>query len=98
GKLIESDAKYISLTPEAEKSIVRKDDVLLARTGATYGKTMLFEADYPAVFASFLIRLNFDLNRVYPKYYWAFAQSESYIKQAASLMTGGGQPQFNGNA
>lgn len=98
GKLIESDEKYISLTPEAEKSIVRKDDVLLARTGATYGKTMIFEADYPAVFASFLIRLNFDLNRVYPKYYWAFAQSISYINQAASLMTGGGQPQFNGNA
>tara|TARA_R110002012_G_scaffold308002_1_gene513916 strand:+ start:2335 stop:4845 length:2511 start_codon:yes stop_codon:yes gene_type:complete len=97
GKLIESGAKYISLTPEAEKSIVRKGDILLARTGATYGKTMIFEADYPAVFASFLIRLNFDLNRVYPKYYWAFAQSESYINQAASLMTGGGQPQFNGN-
>lgn len=98
GKLIKENAKYISLTPEAEKSIVRKDDVLLARTGATYGKTMIFEEDYPAVFASFLIRLNFNLKRVYPKYYWAFAQSESYINQAASLVTGGGQPQFNGNA
>lgn len=98
GKLIGTDAKYISLTPEAKKSIVRKNDILLARTGATYGKTMIFEADYPAVFASFLIRLNFDLNRIYPKYYWAFAQSENYINQAANLMTGGGQPQFNGNA
>lgn len=98
GKLIESDAKYISITPESKKSILKKNDVLLARTGATYGKTMIFEADYPAVFASFLIRLNFDLSRVYPKYYWVFAQSESYINQAASLMTGGGQPQFNGNA
>jgi restriction endonuclease S subunit len=50
------------------------------------------------VFASFLIRLNFDKSRVYPKYYWVFAQSEDYIQQASRLMTGGGQPQFNGNA
>lgn len=98
GKLISTEAKYIDLTKEAEKCIVKRDDVLLARTGATYGKTMIFEEDYPAVFASFLMRLNFNLKRVYPKYYWAFAQSESYIRQAASLMTGGGQPQFNGNA
>ena len=97
GKLIKTDAKFIQLNKEAEKSIVRRDDILLARTGATYGKTMIYEEDYPAVFASFLIRLNFDRTRVFPKFYWAFAQSENYISQAASLMTGGGQPQFNGN-
>ena len=70
----------------------------LASYPATYGKTMIFDEDYPAVFASFLIRLNFDKTKIYPKYYWAFAQSENYIEQAARLMTGGGQPQFNGNA
>jgi type I restriction enzyme M protein len=98
GKLIKTDAKYIDLTKEAKKSIVKRNDILLARTGATYGKTMIYEENYPAVFASFLMRLNFDTNKVFPKYYWAFAQSENYIVQAASLMTGGGQPQFNGNA
>ncbi len=91
GKLIKIDAKYIDLTKEAKKSTVKRNDILLARTGATYGKTMIYEEDYPAVFASFLMRLNFDTNRVFPKYYWAFAQSESYVLQAASLMTGGGQ-------
>ena len=98
GKLIAEDSKYINLTREAQKCIVKQNDILVARTGATYGKTMIFEEDYPAVFASFLMRLNFDVNRVFPKYYWIFAQSEDYIIQAASLMTGGGQPQFNGNA
>ena len=97
GKLIETEAKYIDLTKGAEKSILKRNDILLARTGATYGKTMIFEEDYKAVFASFLIRLNFNLEKLFPKYYWVFAQSENYIKQAASLMTGGGQPQFNGN-
>lgn len=98
GKLKDTDPKYVELTKEAKQSIVVKDDILVARTGATYGKTMIFNEDYPAVFASFLIRLNFDKTKIYPKYYWAFAQSENYIQQAARLMTGGGQPQFNGNA
>jgi type I restriction enzyme M protein len=98
GELIKENARYIDLTLDAQKSIVSKDDILVARTWATYGKTMIFKESYPAVFASFLIRLNFDKKRVYPKYYWAFAQSSNYISQAAKLMTGGGQPQFNGNA
>lgn len=98
GKLKDTDPKYVELTKEAKQSLVVKDDILVARTGATYGKTMIFDEDYPAVFASFLIRLNFDKTKIYPKYYWAFAQSENYIQQAGRLMTGGGQPQFNGNA
>jgi type I restriction enzyme M protein len=98
GKLKDTDPKYVELTTEAKQSLVVKDDILVARTGATYGKTMIFDEDYPAVFASFLIRLNFNKSKIYPKYYWAFAQSENYIQQAARLMTGGGQPQFNGNA
>jgi Type I restriction modification DNA specificity domain len=59
---------------------------------------MIFEEDYPAVFASFLIRLCFARGRVLPRFYWVFAQSDLYWTQAKALMTGGGQPQFNGNA
>ncbi len=59
---------------------------------------MIFEETYPAVFASFLIRLRFPKERVHPRYYWVFAQSDLYWNQANALMTGGGQPQFNGNA
>ena len=77
---------------------MRRTGILVARTGATYGKTLLFEGDYPAVFASYLIRLRFALDRIHPRYYWAFAQSETYWNQAKALVTGGGQPQFNGNA
>ena len=59
---------------------------------------MLFDEDYPAVFASYLIRLRFPPERVDSYFYWAFAQSDDYWNQARALMTGGGQPQFNGNA
>nr|NQU91313.1 restriction endonuclease subunit S [Bacteroidota bacterium] len=69
GKLIKTNSKFIELIKNAEESVVKKNDILVARTGATYGKTMIYEEDYTAVFASFLIRLNFDLNRIFPKYY-----------------------------
>jgi restriction endonuclease S subunit len=98
GSLRPDDAKFITLTDEARPSLLGKGDLLVARTGATYGKTMLFEEDYPAIFASYLIRLRFPADRVLPRYYWIFAQSDGYWTQARTLMTGGGQPQFNGNA
>lgn len=98
GALIKDGAKYITLTEESRPSLLKKGDILVARTGATYGKTMIFNDDRPAVFASYLIRLRFSPDRVLPGYYWSFAQSESYWAQARSLVTGGGQPQFNGNA
>jgi type I restriction enzyme M protein len=59
---------------------------------------MLFDEDYPAVFASYLIRLRFPQDRLLPEFYWAFAQTERYWEQARALVTGGGQPQFNGSA
>jgi len=97
GFLKAEDRKFITLTEEAKKSLLSKGDLLVARTGATFGKTMLFEEEYNAVFASFLIRLRFPKDLVNPRYYWVFAQSDSYWNQANTLMTGGGQPQFNGN-
>ena len=96
GTLRTGGAKFITLTNDVKKSVLAKGDVLVARTGATFGKTMIFEGDYPAVFASYLIRLRFPHDRVIPSYYWAYAQSESYWNQAKALATGGGQPQFNG--
>lgn len=98
GTLRKEDPKFVALTGEAKVSLLSKGDILVARTGATYGKTMLFEENYPAVFASYLIRLRFPKHRVHPRYYWVFAQSDTYWNQAKGLMTGGGQPQFNGNA
>jgi len=98
GFLKAEDQKFITLTEDAKKSLLSMGDILVARTGATFGKTMIFEEEYAAVFASFLIRLRFPQAKVLPKYYWVFAQSDAYWNQANALMTGGGQPQFNGNA
>lgn len=98
GQLKMEAPKFISLSKDAQKFILKEGDILVARTGATYGKTLLIEKIELAVFASFLIRINVDKTKMLPKYYWVFAQSDVYWRQASNLMTGGGQPQFNGNA
>ena len=98
GKLIPNGEKYIDVLPECKKYLLKKNDLLMARTGATYGKTMIFSEDYPAVYAGFLIKLDFDKNILIPKYYWHFAQGELFWRQANKLVSGGGQPQLNANA
>jgi hypothetical protein len=98
GRIKKEDPKFIKLTHESAPYLLKKGDLLVARTGATFGKTMLFDEDYPAVFASYLIRLRFPEEKLLPEFYWSFAQSEKYWEQARNLATGGGQPQFNGNA
>ncbi|WP_456364948.1 restriction endonuclease subunit S (plasmid) [Priestia aryabhattai] len=98
GKLIPTDAKFIDISKENERFILKKNDLLMARTGATFGKTMIFEEDYPAIFAGFLIKLSLDNKIINPKYYWHFSQSELFWEQANKLVSGGGQPQFNANA
>jgi type I restriction enzyme S subunit len=98
GKLISTDSKYVDLSEENAKYLLKKNDLLMARTGATYGKTMIFEEDYPAIYAGFLIKLSFDKKIINPKFYWHFAQSDLFWSQANKLVSGGGQPQFNANA
>ena len=98
GKLSPVDQKYVDISDENEKYILKKDDLLMARTGATFGKTMIFEEDCPAIYAGFLIKLSLDKQTINPKYYWHFAQSDLFWDQANKLVSGGGQPQFNANA
>jgi restriction endonuclease S subunit len=98
GQLIQSEPKYVKLSSDNKEYIVKKGDLLVARTGASYGKTLLFNENIEAIYASYLIRIRFKMHNVLPEYYWAFSQSDEYWKQTNNLMTGGGQPQFNGNA
>lgn len=98
GKLSPEGQMYVDISAENEKYLLKKNDLLMARTGATFGKTMIFEEDYPAIYAGFLIKLSLDPKIINPKYYWHFAQSDLFWDQANKLVSGGGQPQFNANA
>jgi type I restriction enzyme S subunit len=98
GKIRSSGPKFITSSKDTVDYLVRSGDLLMARTGATFGKTALIDADENAVFASFLIRLRCNQDVLLPSFYWHYAQSKDYWQQANSLVSMGGQPQFNGNA
>ena len=92
------DGKYIDITPDAKEYILQKGDVVMARTGATFGKTLYFNENYISVYASFLIKIILDTSIINSRFYWHFAQSELYWEQANKLVGGGAQPQFNAGA
>ena len=98
GCLSPSDGKYVDLSDENQKYRLRKGDLLVARTGATYGKTLYVPSDDPAVFASFLIKISLNNEQILNRYYWHFSKSTCYWRQAENLVSAGGQPQFNSNA
>jgi type I restriction enzyme S subunit len=90
--------KYIDLTEESEKYLLKTGDIIMARTGATYGKTLYMPNDEPAVYASFLIKITLDQNKILNRFYWHFTRTELYWAQANKLVSTGGQPQFNTGA
>ena len=98
GHLKKINAKYIELSLENSKYLLCKGDLLMARTGATYGKTLYISEDEPAVYASFLIKITPNSKILLNRYYWHFAQSSLYWNQANKLVSTGGQPQFNSNS
>ncbi len=97
GLLKENDKKYVNIKKNEEKYILNKEDVLIARTGATYGKCLFFENNEPSVYAGYLIKLEFDKKVLLPKFFWIFSQSQNFNLQKKQLVVGGGQPQFNAN-
>ena len=98
GTMKPEGAKYILLNDESKKYLVKKGDLLLARTGATYGKTLYVPDNSPAVYASFLIKIELDNSKISNRYYWHFSKSNQYWRQAEKLVSKGGQQQFNTNA
>jgi type I restriction enzyme, S subunit len=97
GELISENKKYIRYTQEAKKFIALDKDLLMARTGATFAKLLLYRDYEPSVFASYLIRINFkeDIDN---ELYWHFSKTQSYWSQADELKSGAAQPHFNGAA
>lgn len=79
-----------------EKYLLNDGDILLARTGATVGKTCRYRKSYGrAIFAGFLIRLVPDISKVLPDYLFQFTKSDYYwdfVKTAQHVVA---QPNIN---
>lgn len=77
-----------------EKYCLASGDILIARTGATTGKSCYISDPPKSVFASFLIRLKVaNPDMVY--FVYDFLQSDLYWKQISELSSGIAQPGVN---
>ena len=97
GELISENKKYIKHSKEAAHFVVQDKDLLMARTGATFAKVLLYNDYEPSVFASYLIKIKFKGN-VKNELYWYFSKTSNYWQQAEELKSGAAQPHFNGAA
>ena len=70
---------FKSLEPSKAKDyLLDKGDVLFARSGATVGKTFLFNADIKACYAGYLIKASCDRRKMIPEYLYYYTQSGAY--------------------
>jgi type I restriction enzyme, S subunit len=77
-----------------EKYKVNNGDIVVARTGATTGKSYLVSNPPIAVFASYLIRIS-TVSNVVPSYIWLFMNSSYYWNQITENKKGSAQPGVN---
>ncbi|WP_338658550.1 restriction endonuclease subunit S [Paraclostridium sordellii] len=78
-----------------ESCKLENNDILIARTGGTIGKSFIVEnVEYSAVFASYLIRV-IPLKSINPRYLKLFLETPLYWRQLISKSQGTGQPNVN---
>lgn len=78
-----------------ERYAVSQNDIMVARTGATTGKSYLIVDDVKAVFASYLIRIKIKSPKLQPQYLYDFMQSQMYWGQITEFSAGIAQPGVN---
>lgn len=82
----------------AKKYLLNENDILIARTGGTIGKSYIVKnINVKAVFASYLIRI-IPAKSIFPNYIKLFLGSFLYWEQLYANSMGTGQPNVNGVA
>ena len=83
--------------PQASAFFLNEGDLVFARTGASVGKSYLYDPDDgPLVFAGFLIRVTPNPKEVQPAFLAYCVQSERYWDWVATMSSRSGQPGING--
>ncbi|MFG2900226.1 restriction endonuclease subunit S [Streptomyces zaomyceticus] len=77
------DETFASLPPDvAQNYMLRDGDLLFVRSGATVGKSFVYESQYgPAAHAGYLIRARVNSDLTLPRLIWYFCQTATYWQQ-----------------
>jgi len=89
GKIDWSDLVYTSNNEEIEKYSLRKDDILFNRTNSPelVGKVGIYRGERPAIFAGYLIRINYKKDMILPTYLVHVLNSKQIREHGFSIMS-----------
>lgn len=88
--------EVVSASDFSEQYLLQNHDFLFARSGATVGKTFLYEEKYgKAIFAGYLIRFKLNEKIVNPYYLFAFTKTSAYKQWINDNMRVAAQPNIN---
>ncbi len=80
----------------SENYFLENNDLLFVRTGATVGKSYLYNAtDGKLVFAGFLIRFKINEEKCDAYYLWSYTKTKSYSDWVTAISMRSGQPGIN---
>lgn len=95
GKFIRTNRVSVNITNSVKYSL-KEGDIVFARTGATVGKTYLYNtADGDLVFAGFLIRFTPNTEKIFPYYIRIYADTTTYWNWVRIISQRSGQPGIN---
>jgi len=95
GVLDSTDIVGVDSSYESKFSLY-DNDFLIARSGNTVGKTLLYKKAYgKAIFAGYLIRVRLNPQLVLPDFFQIFTFSNAYKNWLSSAARGGAQPNIN---
>lgn len=80
---------------ELDKFLLSDGDIVVARSGATFGRSVRLQHPEPAVFASYLVRLQGQSDVVKSAYLGWFLRSPQYWREAKAASSGIAQPNLN---
>ena len=78
-----------------DKYMLKKGDILFARSGATVGKNYIHLVNEKAIYAGYLIKFAADTNKVLCKYVYHCVNNSMYEKFISSMKSNASQPNIN---
>ena len=95
GSLNFSDLKSVD-AEDAEKYILKENDIVFARTGNSTGRSYFYEKQHGTfVYAGFLIKFSLDPNKVNPRILKYYTHSKPYFDWVSSFDTGATRGNIN---
>jgi hypothetical protein len=93
---IDDNHIFVTAKGYTDKHKLLQGDILFARTGATVGKTYLYDGSIgEAIFAGYCIRFRIDDTKAVPEYVYWYTKCNPYLTWVNSIQRPSGQPNIN---